>query len=122
MKTRNGRAEISKRDARQRLVHRQQAIGIAHDAALVAERLDERLPQSDADILDRMMIVDLQVALGADGQVDQRMTRDLVEHMIEKADTRLDVGFPGAIEQHIHGNLGLIGLARDSGGAHRLIS
>src|SRR5581483_8170021 len=67
------------RDARQRLVHRQQAMGVAGDAALVAERLGEGLAERDADVLDRVVLVDMQVALGANGQIYERMARDLVE-------------------------------------------
>src|SRR5580658_3287652 len=64
-------ARYVERDPRQGLVHRQQAIGVAGQAALVAERFGQRLAQGDADVLDRMMIVDVAVALGPDGEVDE---------------------------------------------------
>ena len=86
------------RDAGQRLVHRQQAIGVAGQPALVAERLSQRLAERDADVLDRVVIVDVQVALGAHRQVDQRMARELVEHVVEEADAGGDVGRAGAVE------------------------
>src|SRR5271156_2710897 len=50
------------RDPRQRFVHRQQAVGVAGQAALVAERLGKRLAQGDADVLNRVVIVDMAVA------------------------------------------------------------
>ena len=53
------------RDAGQGLVHRQQAVGVARDAALVAERLAQRLAERDADVLDGVVVVDVPVALGA---------------------------------------------------------
>ena len=53
------------RDARQGLVHRQEAVGVAGQAALVAERLGKRLADGDADVLDRVVIVDVAVAFGA---------------------------------------------------------
>ena len=84
--------------------------------------LAKRLAERDADILDRMVVVDMQVARGADLQVDQRMARDLVEHMIEKADAGLDIGDAGAVERDADGNFGLFGLARDRGAAHRSVS
>ncbi len=108
------------RDPRQRFIHRQEAVGIADDAALVAERFGERLAERNADVLDRVVLIDLEVALGADRQVDERMARDLVEHMVEKADARRDVGDPRAVEEQGDGNLGLFRLARDRGAAHRL--
>ena len=49
-------------DPRQRLVHRQVHVGVAADAAPVAERLAHRLAERDADILDRVVVVDVQVA------------------------------------------------------------
>ena len=55
------------RDAGQGLVHRQEAVGVAGHAAFVAERFRERLAEGDADVLNRMMIVDVAVALGANG-------------------------------------------------------
>ncbi len=51
------------RDARQRLVHRQMHVGVTADALLVAERLLQRLAERDAGILDRMVVVDMGVAL-----------------------------------------------------------
>jgi hypothetical protein len=50
-----------------------------------------------------VVIVDMGVALGADLHVDQRVTGELVEHVIEEADASLDIGRTDAIE--IHGNL-----------------
>src|SRR5271154_5255864 len=85
-------------DARQGFIHRQQAVCIAGQAALVAERFGQRLAQGDADVLNRMMVVDVAIALGPDGEVDEGMTRQLVEHMIEKTDPGRDVGDARPIE------------------------
>ncbi len=48
--------------------------------------LAKRLADRDARILDRVMVVDMQIAIGLDVHVDQRMAGQLVEHMVEKAD------------------------------------
>jgi hypothetical protein len=37
-------------------------VPVAADARFVAQGLTERLPQADADVLDRVMVVDVQVA------------------------------------------------------------
>src|SRR3546814_20626478 len=50
------------RDARQRLVHRAQRVAVAADAALVAQRLRDRLAHRDAGILDGIMLVDMAIA------------------------------------------------------------
>jgi hypothetical protein len=52
-------------------VHRDRRVAVPPDARLVAERLLDRLPQADADILDRVVGVDVQVALRLHGEVDQ---------------------------------------------------
>ena len=98
-------------DARQRLVHRQQAIGVAGQPALVAERLFERLAERDADVLDGVVIVNMQIAPGAHRHVDERVPGELVEHVIEEADAGGDLGRAGTVEIDLDGDLGFVGLA-----------
>ena len=81
-----GTAGDIERDAGQCPVHRQQAVGVTGDAGLGAERLQQRLPERDADVLDRVVIVDVQVALGFDLHGDAGVARQLVEHVVEEAD------------------------------------
>ena len=47
-----------------RLVQRDQGVAEAPDADLVAERLAQRLAQRDRDVLDGVVRVDVDVALG----------------------------------------------------------
>ena len=74
------------RDLREALVHRHDRPAVAVDAALVAERLFERLAEDDADVFDGVVRVDLQIALGVDVQIDQAVAREQVEHVIEEPD------------------------------------
>ena len=69
-------------------------MAVAADALLVAHGLVDRLAQRDAHVLDGVVAVDVQVALGLDVQVDQAMAGDLVEHVIEKTDAGGEAG-PG---------------------------
>ena len=39
-----------------------------------------------------MMLIDMEIALGGDVDVDQRMARELLQHMVEKADAGRDFG------------------------------
>ena len=103
----------------QGLVHRHQGVAIAADAGPVAQGLGDGLADRDAGILGRVVIVDMQVARGAHGQVHQGMAGQLLEHVVEKADAGQDVVAAGAVEIHFDGNLGLFGLARDPRGARR---
>ncbi len=102
-----GAAGEVERHAGQRLVHRQVHIGVAGDAALVAERLPHRLTERKACILHGMVIVDLEVALGVDPEIDQGVTTDLVEHMIEEADAGLHIGGAAAVQIHLEFDSGL---------------
>ncbi len=99
------------RGARQRLVHGEVDRGITHDAAPLAERLRQRLADRDAGVLDRVVVVDMQVALGLDRHVDQRMPGELVEHMVEEADAGGHVGLAGAVNIERDRNFGLLRLA-----------
>ena len=100
------------RDAGQRLVHRQQAVGPAGDAALVAERLAQGLAERDADVLDGVVIVDVQVALGANVHVDQRMARQLIQHMVEETNAGREFRCARAVEVDFDLDRSLVGLAR----------
>jgi len=76
---------------RERFVHRNIRRPEAADSAAIAERARDRLPDDYADILDRVMHVYMQVALGADLEVDHRVPGEGLQHVIEEADAGLDV-------------------------------
>ena len=60
------------------------AAGEAAHAGLVAERLGEGLAEQDADVLDRVVRVDVQVTVGLQGEVEPAVASDLVEHVVEE--------------------------------------
>ena len=76
-----------------------------------------RLAEADADVFDRVVLIDVQVALGADREVDHRVLRQQREHVVEEADAGGDVGLAGAVEIERERDLRLGGLAVDGGGA-----
>ncbi len=106
------------RDARQRLVHRHMHVGVAGDALHVAERLLHRLAERDADVLGGVVVVDMQVALGLDRDVDARVPRQQIEHVVEEADAGRNVAAAGAVEVDRDLDVGLLGLALHRGLAH----
>jgi hypothetical protein len=71
-----------------------------------------------AGVLDGVMLVYMQVALGPDVQVDQRMARELFEHVVEEADAGLDVVQAGPVEVDGDVDRRLGGGAGNRGGAH----
>jgi hypothetical protein len=98
-------------------------VAVARDALLVADRLRHRLAERDADVLDRVVAVDVQVARGLDLEVDQPVAGDLVEHVVEEADAGGELGRAAAVEVDAHADLRLGGVAPDFGdavgGVHR---
>ena len=83
---------------------------IATQAFFVAYRLVECLSECDADILDGVMRIDVQVALGDDVQIDHAVARDLVEHVLEKRQAGIEYGLAVAVQVQLDTNLGLQGV------------
>ena len=73
--------------AAERFVQRYVGVTIAAQAFFIADRQRYGLAQGDADIFDRVVAVDVQVACGLDVQVDQPVAGNLIEHVVKKADT-----------------------------------
>ncbi len=80
--------------AGQRLVERHVGVAVAGQALLVADRLGKGLAQGDAHVLDGVVAVDVQVALGLDLEVDSAVAGDLVEHVVEEADAGVELTLP----------------------------
>ena len=78
----------------QRLVQRHQRVTEPVDAALVAERLLERLAERDRRVLHGVVGVDLGVALGPHGQVEAAVLAQLGQHVVEERDPGADLGTP----------------------------
>ena len=72
----------------QRLVEGQGDRGEAPDAGLVPERLGQGLAEHDADVLDGVVGVDVEVAGGLDRQVEPAVAAELGEHVVEERDAR----------------------------------
>lgn len=90
-------AEVE-RGCDQRLFHRQGDVSVTCDAALITQRLGQCLTEANANILDRMMLIDFQISLRVDAQIDQRMFRQQGEHMIKKTNARANGRRTNAIQ------------------------
>jgi len=92
-------------------------MAIAADALLVAHGPRKGLAQGDAHVFHRVVAVDVQVAIAINFQIDQAMAGNLVEHVVKKADARVQLGLAGAIKVDAHADAGLGGVAADLGDA-----
>ena len=78
-------AEVD-RGGDERLFHRKREMSVASNALLVTDCLLDRLAQADSDVLDRVVLVDVEVTVGSYLQVEYSVPREEFEHMVEEAD------------------------------------
>ena len=91
--------------------------GITRDADFLAECFCKCLADDDATVFGCVVEIDVQITLRLQGDVDQGMARQLLQHVIEETDAGGDVIRTIAIEIDRGLDAGLFGLAVDGGGA-----
>ena len=101
-----GTARKVDHDAGQSFIQRHVSVAVTADTLFVTHRLFECLTKGDADVFDRVVIINVQIANRADLQVDQAMPGDLIQHVIQKRHTGIHIQLPGAIEINCNSNLG----------------
>ena len=106
-------AEVE-RDAAKAVVHRETE-AVTLDAALVAQCFTQCLAERERRVLDGVMLVHLQVALDADGEIHARVPADLLQHVVEKAEAGEDVGAALAVEVEVDGDVRFLRRAADGG-------
>ena len=109
-------------DARQGFIERHIAVTVARQPLFIAPGFGQRLAKGDADIFDRVVGVDVQVALGLNIQINQAMPGNLVKHVIEKGNAGGKLALTGAIKVEAHGDLRLQGITGNFGLPHGLSS
>jgi hypothetical protein len=83
---------------RQRFVHRKIRTTVPHQTHFIAQGLPHRLPQHNADILHRVVEVDVQISFGGHLQIDQPMLREERQHVVEKPYPSVDPRLTAPIE------------------------
>ena len=66
-------------------IHRDGCRAIARQPFEVAQRLAHGFADNDAGIFRRVVKINMQIALSRNFQVDQGVTRQLLKHVVEKA-------------------------------------
>ena len=99
----------------ERLVHRDRALPEPGDPGSIAERLGERRAEDEGDVLDRVVLVDLEVAVGADGQIEQAVVGERAEQVVVEPDARIDRPMALAVEPERDRD---VGLGRGPGDRH----
>jgi hypothetical protein len=99
--------------AGQCFIERDVSVAVSAHAFLVTYRFGKRLAKRDADVLNRVMRIDVKIAARFDFEIEQAMPRDLVKHVIEKRNLRREAGAARAVEVQPHIDLCLQGVATD---------
>ena len=95
--------------SRERLVHRHRCVAEPPDAGPVAERLGEGRAQHERDVLDRVVLVHVEVAGRLDLEVEQGVMGERSEQVVVEADARADGRFAPAVEVEGDRDVGLSG-------------
>src|SRR5471032_1654036 len=104
--------------ARQRFVERHVGMAVAANALAIANGLCHRLSQRDARVFHRVVVIDMKVAMRFDFKVEEAVTRDLVEHVVEKRHAGSELLLAGAVQVELHTDLRFAGVANDFRNAH----
>src|ERR1700682_691451 len=91
---------------RKRLVHRHQTISRAQNAALGAERLPDRLAENDACVLDRVVLIHVEVSTRGKFQIHRAVARYEGQHVIEERNSCRDFRAAAAIKIQAHEDVG----------------
>jgi hypothetical protein len=90
----------------------------AAHAGFVANRLGKGLAQGDADVLHRVVAIDVQIALCLDVQVQHAMAGHLVEHVLEKGHAGGKPGRAFAVQVELHPDLRFLRISGDFSCSH----
>lgn len=74
----------------QRLIHRGKSHPVSVNPFCLSQGLSNRLSKADAHIFHGMMVIDVEIALGVNGEVHAAVMSKETEHVIEKGDTRMN--------------------------------
>src|SRR5262249_35805109 len=96
-------------------------VGIPRDAFHIAECLLDSLAKCDPNIFGGMVMIDVQVAFGLDRDVDPRVPRKQVEHMVKKTYAGCNRSTAGSVEIDFDLDVGFLGPALNGSFAHAKI-
>ncbi len=86
-------------------------MAVAANSLFVAERLGQCLSNGDADVFDRVMGINVQIALRLDVQVDHPVPGHLLEHVVKERHTGGKPVLSAAIKIQANRNPGFQGVS-----------
>src|ERR1700688_4196588 len=94
-----------------RLVHGHQKVSGAQNSALRAQGFGHCLAQSDSDVFDGVVLVDVQIAARGQFQIEGAVPGDEFQHVVEKTDPRGNARVAAPVQIQAELDIGLVGLA-----------
>src|SRR5216683_8067295 len=91
-------ADIDHRAA-QRLIERDRSVPETPDSRTIPQRLAKRATHHDPDVLDRVMLIDMEVATRLDHEIEEAMAREAFEHMVQKRHAGMNFAAPRTVER-----------------------
>lgn len=104
-------------DARKRFIKRHIGMPVTLDAAFVAECFAHGLTEHDAGVFNRVVAINVEIALAFDVEVYQAVACDLLQHVVEKAEAASELGIALAVEIELDADAGFVSVAVDAGGS-----
>ena len=92
----------------QAIIHGE-TIAIALYSTFVTQCLHDAFSQCEPCVFNGMMFIHIKISIAADIEVHHTMLGYLLQHVIEKSQTRLDITFPIAIQIDAYMNVSLFG-------------
>jgi hypothetical protein len=86
-------------------------VSVASDTCFISKSLFEAFAQNDSSIFDSVMVIDFNIAIDFDIEVDCRVAGKEGQHVVEKGDSGINVGFPFTVEIQTQADFGFGSLA-----------
>jgi hypothetical protein len=99
-------------------VHGLDEVAGAIDAEAVSQCLREEVTQDDADVFDRMMLVNVEIAMSRKGEIEGAVLGEKLQHMVEEADASRDLVTARAINVERSRDLRFLGIPLDNCFSH----
>lgn len=95
----------------QGFVHGDVGVAVASDARLVAQGLAEAFADDDAGIFHGVVEIDVDITIDLDFQINQRVSGEKSEHVVEEGDSGVDPGISLSVQVQAEFDFGLSGIS-----------
>jgi len=103
-------------------IHGHDKVAGTENAAAVSQGAIEDFAQSDSNVFDSMMLIDIEVADSGKFQIECAVPRKKFQHMIEKTNSRRDFVLSTTLNRERNPNFGFRGLAMELRLSHAVTS